>query len=41
VVKGWLDASGKAREKVYNVAWGDAEKRRLAPMAYCRRSAAA
>jgi hypothetical protein len=30
VVKGWLDASGKAREKIYNVAWGDAEKRRLA-----------
>lgn len=28
VVKGWIDASGKAREKVYNVAWGDAEKRR-------------
>jgi hypothetical protein len=30
VVKGCLDASGKVHEKVYNVAWGDAEKRRLA-----------
>jgi len=27
VVKGWLDAQGKTHEKVYDVAWGDAEKR--------------
>lgn len=31
VVKGWIDGSGKAREKVYDVAWGDAEKRRPGP----------
>jgi len=29
VVKGWMDASGGLQEKVYDVAWGDAEKRRL------------
>ncbi len=29
IVKGWLDAQGKAREKVYNVAWGDADNRVL------------
>ena len=27
VVKGWLDVKGKAREKVYDVVWGDADKR--------------
>ncbi len=28
IVKGWLDASGKLQEKVYDVVWGDAEKRK-------------
>jgi hypothetical protein len=28
VVKGWLDASGALHEQVYDVAWGDADKRR-------------
>ncbi len=28
VVKGWLDTSGKLHEKVYDVAWGDADKRK-------------
>ena len=27
IVKGWLGADGKAREKIYEVAWGDAERR--------------
>jgi hypothetical protein len=27
IVKGWLDARGKTHEKVYNVAWGDADTR--------------
>lgn len=27
VVKGWIDASGTAREKVYDVAWSDMDKR--------------
>ena len=29
VVKGWLDDDGNTQEKVYNVVWGDAEKRSL------------
>ena len=29
IVKGWLDKKGNTHEKVYNVAWGDAEKRQL------------
>ena len=29
IVKGWLDSKGKTHEKVYNVAWGDADKRKL------------
>ena len=29
IVKGWLDKNGKTREKVYDVVWGDAEKRQL------------
>ncbi|MEH6581890.1 MAG: DUF3604 domain-containing protein [Halioglobus sp.] len=29
IVKGWLDANGKAQEKVYNTVWGDADKRKL------------
>lgn len=28
IVKGWLDAKGEAQEKVYDVVWGDADKRR-------------
>ena len=28
IVKGWLDKKGKLHEKVYDVAWGDAEKRK-------------
>jgi hypothetical protein len=28
VVKGWLDAKGAPQEKVYDVVWGDADKRR-------------
>jgi hypothetical protein len=27
IVKGWLDAKGEVQEKVYDVAWGDADKR--------------
>jgi hypothetical protein len=29
IVKGWLDGKGKAQEKVYEVVWGDADKRKL------------
>jgi len=29
IVKGWLDAKGKAQEKVYDVVWGDADKREI------------
>ena len=29
IVKGWLDAKGKSQEKVYDVVWGDADKRKL------------
>lgn len=28
VVKGWIDAGGEAREKVYDIAWSDPERRR-------------
>ncbi len=28
IVKGWLDAAGKTNEKIYDVAWGDGEKRK-------------
>jgi hypothetical protein len=28
VIKGWLDARGEVQEKVYDVAWGDADKRK-------------
>jgi hypothetical protein len=28
IVKGWRDVKGKLQEKVYNVVWGDADKRR-------------
>ena len=29
VVKGWLDARGEVHEQVYDVVWGDADKRKL------------
>jgi len=29
IIKGWLDANGKLQEKIYNVAWGDADTRKL------------
>jgi hypothetical protein len=29
IIKGWLDAKGALHEKVYDVAWGDADKRKL------------
>jgi hypothetical protein len=28
IIKGWLDKSGKTQEKIYDVIWGDAEKRK-------------
>ena len=28
IIKGWLDAKGNAQEKVYDVAWGDANRRK-------------
>ncbi|KPK65835.1 MAG: hypothetical protein AMS21_03760 [Gemmatimonas sp. SG8_38_2] len=28
IVKGWLDSAGRTHEKVYDVVWGDAEKRK-------------
>jgi hypothetical protein len=31
IVKGWLDKSGTTHEKVYDVAWGDAETRKPGP----------
>jgi hypothetical protein len=29
IIKGWLDAKGKLQEKIYDVVWGDADKRKL------------
>lgn len=29
VIKGWVDASGRTREKIYDVAWSDASRRRI------------
>jgi hypothetical protein len=29
IVKGWLDAAGELHEKVYDVAWGDADQRKV------------
>ncbi len=29
IVKGWVDGSGKRHEKIYEVVWGDADKRKL------------
>jgi hypothetical protein len=31
IVKGWLGKDGKGREKVYDVAWGDADRRKIGP----------
>jgi hypothetical protein len=31
VIKGWLDAKGQVQEKVYDVVWGDAGKRKPGP----------
>jgi hypothetical protein len=28
IVKGWVDSKGRRHEKVYDVVWGDADKRR-------------
>ena len=28
IIKGWLDAKGEVHEKIYDVVWGDAEKRK-------------
>jgi hypothetical protein len=28
IVKGWLDAQGQVHEKIYDVVWGDADKRK-------------
>jgi hypothetical protein len=28
IVKGWIDKAGKAQEKIYNVAWGNAKTRK-------------
>ena len=29
IIKGWLDASGKPQEKIYDVVWGDAQRRKI------------
>ncbi|MCP4897089.1 MAG: DUF3604 domain-containing protein, partial [bacterium] len=29
IIKGWMDSRGKTHEKVYNVAWSDADRRKL------------
>ena len=29
IVKGWVDGSGERQEKIYEVVWGDADKRKL------------
>jgi len=29
VIKGWVDATGKSQEKIYNVSWSDADTREL------------
>lgn len=31
IIKGWLDADGVTREKVFDVVWGDARERELQP----------
>ena len=35
IVKGWLTKGGKLEEKVYDVAWADAERRRPGRTASC------
>ena len=39
IVKGWLDKDGKGQEKVYDVVWGDADRRKVVGRASWRRSA--
>jgi len=29
VIKGWLDSDGQSQERIYDVAWGDADRRNL------------
>ncbi|WP_339692758.1 DUF3604 domain-containing protein [uncultured Parasphingorhabdus sp.] len=29
VIKGWVDATGKSQEKIYNVSWSDSDTRKL------------
>jgi len=29
IIKGWLDKSGKLQERIFNVVWGDADRRKL------------
>jgi hypothetical protein len=31
IIKGWVDARGQTREKVYDVVWGDADRRKPGP----------
>ncbi len=31
IIKGWVDAKGETHEKVYDVVWGDADKRKPGP----------
>jgi hypothetical protein len=30
IVKGWVDAEGKTQERIYDVVWGDADRRKIA-----------
>jgi len=30
IIKGWLDKAGKPQERIYDVVWGDADRRRIA-----------
>ena len=29
IIKGWLDKSGKPQERIHDVVWGDADRRRI------------
>jgi hypothetical protein len=29
IIKGWIDKAGKTHEKIYDVAWGDADRRKV------------
>jgi Protein of unknown function (DUF3604) len=29
IIKGWVDAAGKTHEKIFDVAWGDADQRKI------------